>query len=74
MTEKAFITLEFLVRFRRVANDEKVVEQAGPDIINADVREGTMKGESWIRALLRLLDEATSELGQRYREERSRGF
>ncbi len=74
MTEKVFITLEFLVRFKRIANGEKVIEQTGPDIINADVRADTMKRESWVRTLPRLLDEAASERRRRRREERSRGF
>lgn len=60
---KASITLTWPIRWKRIANGEKIIEQTGPDEIEVDVREGEMEGASWIEALIRLFAEA--ELGTR---------
>ena len=44
---KASITLSWPIRWKRIANGEKIVEQTGPDEIEVDVREGEMSGEGW---------------------------
>ncbi len=68
-----------LDQLRRESKDaekrgEKRAERNAKGLINADVRADTMKRESWVRTLPRLLDEAASERRRRRREERSRGF
>jgi len=61
MTE-ASIALTWPVRWKRIANGEKIIEQTGPDEFEVDVREGEMSGGSWIEALSRLFAEAEREM------------
>lgn len=55
---KASIALSWPVRWKCIANGEKVIEQTGPDEIEVDIRDGEMEGASWIEALIRLFAEA----------------
>ena len=50
MAQKVSITLNIPVRYRRIANGEKIIEQTGPEEIEVDISEG--EAESWIRALM----------------------
>jgi len=68
MSKKASITLTWPVRWKRIANGEKIIEQTGPDEIEVDVREGEIEGESWIQALVRLFAEAERETRKSRRE------
>lgn len=65
---KAAITLSWPIRWKRIANGEKIIEQAGPDEIEVDVREGEIKGESWLREISKLLDGAEREKRKSRRE------
>lgn len=58
---KVSIALNWPIRWKRIANGEKVIEQTGSDEIEVDVREGEIEGESWIEALIRLFAEAERE-------------
>ncbi|MHB2026595.1 MAG: hypothetical protein ACYCPQ_08160 [Elusimicrobiota bacterium] len=71
--QKIMISLDFPVRWKLIANGERAIEQTGPDSIDVDVREGSVREESWIHTLPRLLDEAISEMRRRCEERRS-GF
>lgn len=62
MRQKVFITLSIPIRFKRIANGEKIIEQTGPDEFEVDVRAGEMSGESWIEALSRLFAEAERKM------------
>src|SRR5438128_569131 len=62
--KKVSITFDFPVRWRLIANGERVIEQTGPDEIQVDVREGEIKGESWLQELGKIFDEAKRELHQ----------
>ena len=53
MSKKIAVTLTWPIRWKRVANGEKIIEQTGPDEIEVDVRDGEMEGPSWIEALIR---------------------
>ena len=62
MGQKVAIVLDFPVRFKKIANGERIIEQTGPDDFEVDVRAGEMSGESWIEALSRLFVEAEREM------------
>lgn len=62
MPKKTSITLSWPIRWKRIANGERIIEQTGPDEIEVDVREGEIKGESWLQELNRFLNEAEREL------------
>lgn len=62
MSKKASITLSCPIRWQRIANGERIIEQTGPDEIEVDVREGAIDGESRFEKLIGLLDEAEREL------------
>lgn len=67
------IALDVPIRFKRITNGERVIEQTGPDANEVDVREGETEGESRFGLLIRLLDEAERELrGRRARKRDSR--
>lgn len=61
---KVSIALTWPIRWNRIANGEKIIEQTGLDEIDAAVREG----ESWIEALVRLVAEAEREMLKSRRE------
>lgn len=61
MPLKVSIALNVPVRFRRIMNGERVIEQTGPDENEVDVREGETEGEPRFEALIRLLDGAKRE-------------
>lgn len=62
MPLKVSIVLNVPVRFKRITNGERVIEQTGPDENEIDVREDETAGESRFEVLIRLLDEAEREL------------
>lgn len=62
MPLKISIALDIPVRFGRITNGERVIEQTGPDENEVDVREGETEGEARFEALIRLLDAAEREL------------
>lgn len=62
MPLKVSIVLNVPVRFKRITNGERIIEQTGPDENEVDVREGETEGEPRFEALIRLLDEAEREL------------
>ena len=61
MRQKVSITLSIPIRFKRIANGEKTIEQTGSDETDVDVRDGKMEGESWLVALIRLFADAERE-------------
>ncbi|HVA65377.1 MAG TPA: hypothetical protein VNK24_00445 [Elusimicrobiota bacterium] len=61
-TRKIAISLDIPICWNLIANGERIIEQAGPDSVDVEVREGSIDGESWLQALSRLLDEAEAEL------------
>ena len=73
MPLKISIALDVPIRFKRITNGEKIIEQTGPDENEVDVREGETEGESRFEQLIRLLDEAERELrGSRARKRKHR--
>mgnify|MGYP001576453481 FL=1 len=69
MPLKVSIALDVPIRFKRITNGERVIEQTGPDENEIDVREDETEGGSRFEMLIRLLDEAERELrGRRARK------
>jgi hypothetical protein len=62
--KKVSITFDFPVRWKLIANGERVIEQTGPDEIEVEVRDATIEGESWLQELSKIFDEAKRELRQ----------
>lgn len=55
------ISLDIPVHFKLIANGERIIEQMGSDELDVDVRDGEVKGSSWIPELIRLFDEVERE-------------
>lgn len=62
--KKVLITFDFPVRWKLIANGERVIEQTGLDEVEVEVREAAVEGESWLQELGKIFDEAKRELRQ----------
>lgn len=72
MPLKVSIALDVPIRFKRITNGERVIEQTGPDENDVDVCEGETEGEPRFEMLIRLLDEAERELRRSQAHSRKR--
>ena len=57
MKSKVSIVLTWPVRWKRIGNGERVIEPNGLDEVEVDVRNGAIRGGSWVEALIRLFAE-----------------
>lgn len=62
--KKVSITFDFSVRWKLIANGERVIEQRGPDEVEVELLDAAIEGESWVQELGRIFDEAKRELRQ----------